>query len=127
MERELPRSVADEFEEMQERARRRHRPHPPRGELTEEELGDFLSGVRAEMLRARLRAGLTQAQVAAMMDTTKSAVSRLERLGPNSPSLTTMCRYANAIECRFEVRFAPKCPPADRPFWWPDEDPEPWL
>ncbi|MHB1017908.1 MAG: helix-turn-helix domain-containing protein [Coriobacteriia bacterium] len=85
------------------------------------ELQDYLKSLGSEMRQARWRAGLTQEQVALMMDTTKSSVSRLERLGPTVPSVTTLCRYAQAIDCRLQIRFIPKCPEGDRPAWWGQE------
>jgi ribosome-binding protein aMBF1 (putative translation factor) len=117
MEQELPQSVADEFEALQETIRRKHAPHPPRGELLEEQLQEFLLSLGEDMRRARWRAGFTQQQVAAMMDTTKSSVSRLERLGPSVPTVTTLCRYAHAIECRLQIRFLSRHPEADVPAW----------
>lgn len=57
-----------------------------------------------QMLRARARAGLTQDEVAGKMGTTKSAVSRLESAGRNSPSLATLKRYADAVGCELQVR-----------------------
>jgi DNA-binding XRE family transcriptional regulator len=69
-------------------------------------LGDDYALV-AELLRARLRAGLTQQAVAERMGTTKSAVSRLESAGPHSPSLSTLRRYAEALGCKVEIRLTP--------------------
>jgi DNA-binding XRE family transcriptional regulator len=60
-----------------------------------------------EMLVARLRAGLTQEQVAAAMGTTKSVVSRLEAVGRHSPSLNTLTRYAKAVGCQVVIRLIP--------------------
>jgi DNA-binding XRE family transcriptional regulator len=60
-----------------------------------------------ELLAARSRAGLTQAEVAESMGTTKSAVSRLERAGKHSPSVTTLRRYARAVGCEVEIRLVP--------------------
>jgi len=60
-----------------------------------------------ELLPARLRAGLTQEQVAASMGTTKSAVSRLEGAGDHSPSVSTLKRYARAVGCEVEIRLVP--------------------
>ena len=51
-----------------------------------------------ELIRARTRAGLTQAQVAARMGTTQSAVARLE--GGKLPSIRTLTRYAEATGAR---------------------------
>jgi DNA-binding XRE family transcriptional regulator len=52
------------------------------------------------LLKARLEAGLTQAQVAERMGTQPPAVARLERAlatGKHSPSLATLRRYAGAV------------------------------
>ena len=71
-----------------------------------EELEDeyLLAG---ELLRARCRAGLTQEEVAESMGTTKSAVSRLEGVGKHSPSVTTLQKYARAVDCAVEIRLVP--------------------
>jgi transcriptional regulator with XRE-family HTH domain len=70
-----------------------------------------------EMLRARQRAGLTQAEVAARMGTKPPAVARLEAGGGSrrhSPSIASLRRYAEAVGCRLEIRLRPKKrPPAD--------------
>ena len=71
-----------------------------------EELADEYALVR-ELLAARSRAGLTQAEVAESMGTTKSAVSRLEGAGKHSPSVATLTRYARAVGCEIEIRLRP--------------------
>jgi DNA-binding XRE family transcriptional regulator len=63
--------------------------------------------VRA-MLSARSKSGFTQEAVAALMGTTKSAVSRLESAGKHAPSLTTLKKYAKAVGCHLEIKFIPK-------------------
>jgi DNA-binding XRE family transcriptional regulator len=60
-----------------------------------------------ELLAARVRAGLTQEDVAAFMGTTKSAVSRLEGAGKHSPSVSTLKKYADAVGCQVEIRLVP--------------------
>jgi DNA-binding XRE family transcriptional regulator len=70
------------------------------------ELADEYRLIR-ELLAARMKAGLTQEQVAASMGTTKSAVSRLEAVGKHSPSVTTLKRYARAVGCDVEIRLVP--------------------
>lgn len=60
-----------------------------------------------ELLSARMRAGLTQEDVAESMGTTKSAVSRLEGAGRHSPSVTTLKKYAQAVGCDVEIRLVP--------------------
>src|SRR5712691_11213641 len=64
-----------------------------------------------ELLRARQRAGLTQAEVAARMGTQMPAVARLEAGGGSkrhSPSIATLRKYAAAVGCRLEVRLRPR-------------------
>lgn len=66
-----------------------------------------------EFLKARAAQGLTQAQVAQKIGTTQSAVARMESgQGKHSPSLATLSRYADALECRLEVRLIRKTRPA---------------
>src|SRR3990172_6947670 len=58
-----------------------------------------------EILRARAAAGLTQAEVAARIGTTQSAVARLESsVRGHSPSIATLQRYASALGYKLQVR-----------------------
>ena len=51
-----------------------------------------------EVLKARSGAGLTQAEVAARIGTTQSAIARLESAEPkHSPSIATLQKYAKAL------------------------------
>ena len=65
-------------------------------------LGDEFAIAR-EMIAARARAGLSQAEVAQRMGTTQSVVARLES-GRRPPSLRTVQRYAQALGARAVVR-----------------------
>ena len=56
-----------------------------------------------ELIAARARAGLSQAEVAQRMGTTQSVVARLE-CGRRPPSLRTVQRYAQAVGGRAVVR-----------------------
>jgi DNA-binding XRE family transcriptional regulator len=67
------------------------------------------------MLSARSRSGLTQQAVAELMDTTKSAVSRLEAGGKHAPSLRTLKKYASAVGCRVEIKLVPNARQISRP------------
>jgi len=58
--------------------------------------------ISAELLKARLRAGLSQAQLAARMGTSQSAVARLES-GQTLPSTKTLMRYARATGSKVHV------------------------
>ena len=63
-----------------------------------------------EVLKARKRAGLTQAQIAARMGTKAPAVARIEAGGGSkrhSPSIATLRRYAEAVGCRLKIELVP--------------------
>lgn len=66
---------------------------------------DEFSIVR-ELIAARIRAGLTQGQIAARMGTTQSVVARLEG-GKRTPSMSTVQRYAQAAGCKAVLRLEP--------------------
>ncbi len=58
-----------------------------------------------EILKARAKTGLSQADVAARIGTTQSAIARLESpAGKHSPSIATLQRYASAIGYRLQVK-----------------------
>ncbi len=56
--------------------------------------------------KARLRSGLTQAQLAKRMKTTQSTVARLES-GRGKPSTRTLQRFAKATGHRLKISFEP--------------------
>lgn len=58
--------------------------------------------IARELIAARARAGLSQAEVAQRMGTTQSVVARLES-GKRPPSLRTVQRYAQAVGGRAVV------------------------
>jgi len=60
----------------------------------------------AEMIKARARSQLSQAEIASRMGTTESAVSRLES-GRTKPSTRTLERYAQATGHKLRIRFEP--------------------
>jgi predicted transcriptional regulator len=57
----------------------------------------------AELLRARLRAGLSQVELAERMGTSQSAIARLES-GQTLPSTKTLLRFAEATRSKIELR-----------------------
>jgi ribosome-binding protein aMBF1 (putative translation factor) len=61
--------------------------------------------ISAELLRARLRAGLSQADLAARMGTSQSTIARLES-GMALPSTKTLLRFAEATGSRIHVRLS---------------------
>lgn len=59
-----------------------------------------------QMLKARKRAGLSQAEIASRMGTKAPAVTRLESSlsnGKHSPSMATLRKYAHAVGCELEI------------------------
>lgn len=61
--------------------------------------------IAAELLKARLRAGLSQAELATRMRTSQSAIARLES-GQTLPSTKTLLRYAEATGSKVRVRLS---------------------
>jgi len=59
--------------------------------------------IAVELIRARVRAGLSQAELAARMKTSQSTVARLES-GQTLPSTKTLLRFAEATGSKVEVR-----------------------
>jgi len=60
-----------------------------------------------EILKARRNAGLSQAEIAERMGTKAPAVTRLESSlssGKHSPSIATLKKYANALNCHLEIK-----------------------
>ncbi len=63
-----------------------------------------------ELLLARQRAGLTQAEVAEKMGTKPPAVTRLETAlsdQKHSPTIATLKKYAKAVGCKLEIHLVP--------------------
>ena len=58
------------------------------------------------IIDARSRAGLTQEELAAKMETSQSAIARLES-GRTIPSGRTLKRFAKATGTRLRIRFEP--------------------
>ncbi|PWB80303.1 MAG: transcriptional regulator [Methylocystaceae bacterium] len=61
--------------------------------------------ISVELLKARLRAGLSQAELAARMGTSQSAIARLES-GQMLPSTKTLLRFAEATGSKFHIRLS---------------------
>jgi ribosome-binding protein aMBF1 (putative translation factor) len=59
--------------------------------------------IAAELVKARLRAELSQAELAARMGTSQSTIARLES-GQTLPSTKTLLRFAKATGSKFHVR-----------------------
>jgi DNA-binding XRE family transcriptional regulator len=64
-----------------------------------------------ELLAARQRAGMTQADVAERMGIAQASVARLESSAgsrKHAPSIATLRRYADAVGCELRLSLAPK-------------------
>jgi predicted transcriptional regulator len=59
--------------------------------------------ISAELVRARVRAGLSQAEPAPRMGTSQSTIARLES-GQTLPSTKTLLRFAQATGSKVQVR-----------------------
>lgn len=60
-----------------------------------------------DLLKARQKSGLSQADVAKRMGTKAPAVTRLESSlssGKHSPSIATIKKYADALDCHLEIK-----------------------
>lgn len=59
-----------------------------------------------DLLKARQKAGLSQAEIAKRMGTKAPAITRLESSlssGKHSPSIATLKKYADALDCHLEI------------------------
>ena len=64
-----------------------------------------------ELIQARHKAGLTQEEVAEKMGTKAPAIARIESYGRTnnrSPSLNTLQKYADAVECELQIKLVPR-------------------
>lgn len=59
--------------------------------------------IAVELIQARMRAGLSQAELAALMNTSQSTIARLES-GQTLPSTKTLLRFAEATGSKIQVR-----------------------
>ena len=71
----------------------------------------MLAKLAAAMIRLRLAKGLTQAQLASLLNTKQESIARLES-GSSLPSLSTVRRVADALDAQLEINLLPK----QRPF-----------
>ncbi len=66
-------------------------------------------GLRKRLIALRKEAGLTQENLAEILHTKKSNISRLENVNSKiSPKLSTIEEYAKAVGYKVEIRFVPQ-------------------
>lgn len=61
----------------------------------------------ASLIRLRLAKGLTQEDLAKMLNTKQESIARLEN-GGSLPSLSTMKKLAKALDAELEINLRPK-------------------
>lgn len=85
--------------------RRFFKGQPDRLKVLEEARAD--DEVARKIFELRTKAGLTQAQLAKLIGTTASVISRLEDADYEGHSLAMLRRIAAALNKRVEIRFVP--------------------
>ncbi|MGK7944290.1 MAG: helix-turn-helix domain-containing protein [Microcystaceae cyanobacterium] len=72
--------------------------------------------LRKKLINIRKEAGLTQEELAEILNTQKSNISRLENVNSSfSPKLSTIEEYAEAVGYRVEINFVPVDAPKPNP------------
>ena len=64
--------------------------------------------IAEQVYALRKQQSLTQKELADMMGTTQSVISRLENTDYESERIETLQKLATALQCHLEVRFVPK-------------------
>jgi len=64
--------------------------------------------IAGEVIKARTKAKMSQAQLARKIGTKTPAISRLESPGYGKPSLTTLKKVAHVLGYDVQVKFVPK-------------------
>jgi ribosome-binding protein aMBF1 (putative translation factor) len=97
-------------------------PRPTRRRLTEQTLerirerlshaedGWLFAQIAVRVAERRKELGLSQAELAHLVDTTQSAIARLES-GGRPPRIDTLLRIANALDCELVVELKPRTNP----------------
>jgi transcriptional regulator with XRE-family HTH domain len=60
--------------------------------------------IAKEIIEARMKSGLSQEELAVLMDTSQSAIARLES-GTTLPSMRTLARLAKATNSQIQIHF----------------------
>jgi transcriptional regulator with XRE-family HTH domain len=75
-----------------------------------EDDGWFFAAIADQVAERRKELGLSQAELADLVDTTQSAIARLEG-GGRPPRIDTLMRIANALDCELLVELRPRTKP----------------
>jgi transcriptional regulator with XRE-family HTH domain len=72
-----------------------------------EDEGWFFARIAEALAERRRELGLSQAELAELVDTTQSAIARLES-GGRPPRIDTLLRIANALDCELVLELRPR-------------------
>jgi DNA-binding XRE family transcriptional regulator len=61
-----------------------------------------------EIIKARAKARMTQAELARRIGTKSTAISRLESPNYGKASISILKKVAEALDCELQIRFVPK-------------------
>jgi ribosome-binding protein aMBF1 (putative translation factor) len=64
--------------------------------------------IAEEIIRARTRAHMTQAELAEKIGTKAPAISRLESPGYGRASVAALKKVAHALDCELQIKLVPK-------------------
>jgi ribosome-binding protein aMBF1 (putative translation factor) len=78
-----------------------------RERLSHAEDGWLFAQIADRVAERRKELGLSQAELAHLVDTTQSAIARLES-GGRPPRIDTLLRIANALDCELVVELKPR-------------------
>jgi transcriptional regulator with XRE-family HTH domain len=81
-----------------------------RARLGAPEEGWFFARIATQVAEQRRACSLSQAELAALVGTTQSAIARLES-GGRPPRIDTLLRIADALDCELEVELRPRTIP----------------
>ena len=81
-----------------------------RGRLAAPDDGWFFARIAAQVTEQRHARDLSQAELAALVGTSQSAIARLES-GGRPPRIDTLLRIADALDCELEVELRPRTTP----------------
>jgi ribosome-binding protein aMBF1 (putative translation factor) len=76
-------------------------------EWPQDDFAEYYGRVGAEIAARRVERNLSQRELAELVDTTQSAIARVES-GERAARIDTLLRIANALDCRLELSLAPR-------------------
>jgi len=65
----------------------------------------FVRKLQRELMKARIDKGLSQKELAELVDTTQSVISRLESSDDPNPNLSTIFKISKALDKTLDISF----------------------